>query len=157
MLYSSTRGIDKNRCFKEVLLKGLAEDGGLYVPEKLKVYNYNELRYLKSLDYANLAYEVTKYFISGDIPADKYKKICKKTYEKAFGSKIISIHKLNEKEFISNLHHGPTFAFKDFALQLLGNIYDYILKKEKKNLQLSEQHLVIQALLQYMDVHNQSI
>jgi Threonine synthase len=40
MLYSSTRGIDKNRCFKEVLLKGLAEDGGLYVPKKLKVYNY---------------------------------------------------------------------------------------------------------------------
>ena len=134
MLYSSTRGIDKNRCFKEVLLKGLAEDGGLYVPKKLKVYNNNELRYLKSLDYANLAYEVTKYFISGEIPADKYKKICKKTYEKAFGSKIISIHKLNEKEFISNLHHGPTFAFKDFALQLLGNIYDYILKKEKKKL-----------------------
>ena len=89
--------------------------------------------------------------------ADKYKKICKKTYEKAFGSKIISIHKLNEKEFISNLYHGPTFAFKDFALQLLGNIYDYILKKRKKNLQLSEQHLVIQALQQYMDVHNQSI
>ena len=55
-----------------------------------------------------------------------------KTYEKAFGSKIISIHKLNEKEFISNLYHGPTFAFKDFALQLLGNIYDYILKKKKK-------------------------
>ena len=124
--------------------------------KKLKVYNNDELRYLKSLDYANLAYEVTKYFISGDIPADKYKKICKKTYEKAFGSKIISIDKLNEKEFISNLHHGPTFAFKDFALQLLGNIYDYILKKEK-NLQLLEQHLVIQALQQYMDAHNQSI
>ena len=85
---------------------------------------------MKSLDYAHLAI-VTKYFISGDIPADKYKKICKKTYEKAFGSKIISIHKLNEKEFISNLYHSPTFAFKDFALQLLGNIYDYILKEKK--------------------------
>ena len=87
MLYSSTRGIDKNRCFKEVLLKGLAEDGGLYVPKKLKVYNNNELRYLKSLDYAHLAYEVTKYFISGDIPADKYKKICKKLMKRHLGVK----------------------------------------------------------------------
>ena len=73
--------------------------------------------------------EVTKFISDTDIPYKDYKKICAKTYSKIFGGKIIDIKKLNEYENILNLYYGPTLAFKDFALQLLGNIYDYVLKK----------------------------
>ncbi len=134
MLYSSTRGEDKNRSFTDVLLNGLASDGGLYVPNKIPCFNESKLKSLSKLNYPELAFEITKRFLSKDIPEKEYRKICLKTYKNAFGKDVISITKLNDKEYISNLFHGPTFAFKDFALQLLGNIYEYILKKKKINL-----------------------
>ena len=131
MLYSSTRGIDKDLNFTQVLLNGLAKDGGLYVPNELPFFNKKKLKELSKLDYPNLAYEITKPFIANEISKKEYKEICSKTYKNSFGKKIISINKLNEFEFISNLFHGPTYAFKDFALQLLGNIYDFVLKKKQ--------------------------
>ncbi len=131
MLYSSTRGSDKNLNFTQILLNGLAKDGGLYVPNDLPLLKKKKLQALSKLDYANLAYQLTKHFISREISKKEYKEICSKTYKSAFGNEIISIDKLNEFEFIANLFHGPTYAFKDFALQLLGNIYDLILKKKK--------------------------
>ena len=131
MLYSSTRGEDNNRSFTDVLLNGLASDGGLYVPNKIPFINESKLKSLSKLNYPELAFEITKKFLSKDIPENEYRKICQKTYKNAFGKDVISITKLNDKEYISNLFHGPTFAFKDFALQLLGNIYEYILKKKK--------------------------
>ena len=135
MLYSSTRGEDKNKSFTEVLLNGLAGDGGLYVPNKIPYFSKKKLKSLSNLNYSDLAFELTKQFLSSDIPENEYKRICSKTYKNAFGKEIISITKLSDNEFISNLYHGPTFAFKDFALQLLGNIYEFILKK--KNLKLT--------------------
>ncbi len=134
MLYSSTRGSDKNLNFTQILLNGLAKDGGLYVPNDLPLFKKKKLQALSKLDYANLAYQLTKHFISREISKKEYKEICSKTYKSSFGNEIISIDKLNEFEFIANLFHGPTYAFKDFALQLLGNIYDLILKKKKTKL-----------------------
>ena len=131
MLYSSTRGNDKNLSFTQVLLNGLASDGGLYIPNNFPFFNFDQLNDLKELEYSELAFELTKNFVAQDISPNDYKKICSKTYQKSFGKKIITIKKLNENEFITNLFHGPTFAFKDYALQLLGNIYDFILKKKK--------------------------
>ena len=135
MFYSSTRGKDKNLGFTEVLLNGLAHDGGLYIPQEIPFFNEKDLNHLRSLDYANLAYEIIKPFIANAIPNKNLKEICVKTYKKSFGKRIISFNHLNENECIANLFHGPTFAFKDFALQLLGNIYDFIL--EKKNIKLT--------------------
>lgn len=134
MLYSSTRGNDNNLKFVDVLLNGLARDGGLYVPNSVQLYNDEELNFLRTLDYPNLAFEITKHFISREITNKEYKNICIKSYKNVFGQKIITFNKLNESEFIANLFHGPTYAFKDFALQLLGNIYDFILKKKRKKL-----------------------
>ena len=134
MLYSSTRGEDNNRSFTDVLLNGLASDGGLYIPNSIPFYNKRELKLLSKLSYHELAFELTKQYLSQDIPENEYKKICKKTYEHSFGKEVISIIRLNENEFISNLFHGPTFAFKDFALQLLGNIYEFVLNEKKINL-----------------------
>ncbi len=131
MLYSSTRGLDKNQNFEDVLLNGMAKDGGLYVPNKLPSLSKKKILSLKNLEYHELAFELTKPFVEPNIPLAEYKKICQKTYENFSKSERISIDCLNEKEFILNLFHGPTFAFKDYALQLLGNIYEYVLKKNK--------------------------
>ena len=88
---------------------------------------------LSELSYQKLAFEITKLFVGIDeINQKDFKKICEETYSTNFGKQIISLKELNENEFILNLFHGPTFAFKDFALQLLGNLYDYVLKKKKK-------------------------
>ena len=136
MLYSSTRGKDNNINFVKVMLNGLAKDGGLYVPNNIPKISKKKLQELKSLSYVDLAYEVTKDFVvSKDISREEYRLILKKTYSKKFGDEIINIDRLNNNEFILNLFHGPTFAFKDYALQLLGNLYDFILKK--KNLKLT--------------------
>ena len=135
MLYSSTRGNDNNINFVQVMLNGLAKDGGLYVPNNIPKISKKKLQELKNLSYVDLAYEVTKDFVvSKDISRQEYKLILKKTYSKKFGDEIINIDRLNNNEFILNLFHGPTFAFKDYALQLLGNLYDFILKKKKLNL-----------------------
>ena len=132
MLYSSTRGNDNNINFVQVMLNGLAKDGGLYVPNNVPKISKKKLKELRSLSYIDLAYEVTKDFvISQDISREEYKLILRKTYCKKFGNEIVNIDKLNNNEFILNLFHGPTFDFKDYALQLLGNLYDFILKKKK--------------------------
>ena len=131
MIYSSTRGNDNDLKFGEVLLNGLARDGGLYVPNRLKLYSENELDSLRKLDYPNLVFELTKDFVLDEISESEYKKICINSYNKSFGKEIISFNKLNQYKYIANLFNGPTYAFKDFALQLLGNIYEYVLKKRK--------------------------
>ena len=135
MLYSSTRGTDNDKNFIEVMLNGLAKDGGLYVPNKIPYFSKKEIENLKSKKYYEIAYEITKDFVvSNEISKTQYKSICKKTYNDEFNKKIISIKKLAKNEFILNLYHGPTLAFKDYALQLLGNLYEYVLKKKKTKL-----------------------
>ena len=131
MIYSSTRGSDINLKFGDVLLNGLAKDGGLYVPNSLKFYSEKELDFLRELDYPNLVFELTKDFVLDEISESEYKKICINSYNKSFGKEIISFDKLDQYKYIANLFNGPTYAFKDFALQLLGNIYEYVLKKKK--------------------------
>ena len=132
MLYSSTRGQDNNVSFFNVLLNGLSTDGGLYVPNRFPKIKNEDLIKFKNLSYSELAFEITKDFvISDEITKDDYWSIVKKTYGKEFGKDIISMENLNDKEYILNLFHGPTFAFKDYALQLLGNLYDFVLKKKK--------------------------
>ena len=76
MIYSSTRGSDINLKFGDVLLNGLAKDGGLYVPNSIKSYSEEELDSLRKLDYSTLAFELTKDFVQGEISASEYKKIC---------------------------------------------------------------------------------
>ncbi len=131
MIYSSTRGSDINLKFGDVLLNGLAKDGGLYVPNSIKSYSEEELDSLRKLDYSSLAFELTKDFVLGEISVSEYKKICINSYKRSFGNEIISFDKLDQNKHIANLFNGPTYAFKDFALQLLGNIYEYVLKKRE--------------------------
>lgn len=134
MKYSSTRGQERSTNFENVLLNGLAIDGGLYVPNKLPKFDKQEILKLKDLEYYELAFKVTYEFVSPCIPKKDYLKICKNSYEKFSKNELISLVKLEKKEYILNLYHGPTLAFKDYALQLLGNIYDYVLNKNRMKL-----------------------
>ena len=134
MYYSSTRGLEKNNSFEDVLLNGLAKDGGLYVPNKLKKFKKNEIEDFKALDYYELAYKITFDFVKEEISDIDYLRICKKTYESFSHDSIISHTQLDENEAILNLFNGPTLAFKDFALQLLGNIYEFFLEKRNSKL-----------------------
>ena len=92
MLYSSTRGNDNDVNFSQVMLNGLAKDGGLYVPNFIPKISKKKLQELKNLSYEDLAYEVTKDFVlSKDISKDDNKLLLKKTYSKKFGDKIVTI------------------------------------------------------------------
>ena len=95
MIYSSTRGSDINLKFGDVLLNGLAKDGGLYVPNNIKSYSEEELDSLRELDYSSLAFELTKDFVLGEISVSEYKKICINSYKESFGREIISFDKLD--------------------------------------------------------------
>lgn len=125
MRYVSTRGGSVDRRFSEVLLEGLAPDGGLYVPSTYPKVDDVTLRRWRGLSYAELAFEIVSLYID-DIPADELRTIIARTYTpEIFGSaQIAPLRKLDESISLLNLSNGPTFAFKDMAMQLLGNLFE---------------------------------
>ncbi|MCF7981633.1 MAG: threonine synthase, partial [Pseudomonadales bacterium] len=129
MKYISTRGKAPALNFEQVLLTGLASDGGLYVPEKLPVYTKDQIAAWQGLPYTELAYILIEPFVSDAIPADDLKAIIEDTYKDFRHPAIAPLTQLNHNEWILELYHGPTLAFKDFALQLLGRLLDYLLQR----------------------------
>jgi threonine synthase len=130
--YVSTRGGAPARSFSEILLEGLAPDGGLYVPES---YPQVDLRRLRKLSYPDLAFEILSLFMDD---VEGLKGLVQKTYTaKVFGSADITPLKTLEPGLhILGLSNGPTLAFKDVALQLLGNLFEVSLEKQKKTLNI---------------------
>ncbi len=129
MKYISTRGGVAPQSFEEVLLTGLAPDGGLFVPETLPQLSADEIENLKSLSYSELAFKIVSPFVAGEIPAEELEKIIDDSYSSFASSQVAPLTQLNENEYILELFHGPTLAFKDFALQVLGRLLDYVLRK----------------------------
>lgn len=135
--YISTRGGGEAQSFEQVLLTGLAPDGGLYVPE---TWPQIDLNTLKGKGYCEVALEVMYPFVEGSIPRDDFKKIIEETYAPAFfrSPDVTPLHHLNGYEgdqiYVMEQFHGPTIAFKDVALQLLGRLFDYVLKKQGKRI-----------------------
>ncbi len=137
MKYLSTRGhVDRKR-FCEILLEGLAPDGGLYLPESYPQVDDATLTRWRSLPYAELAFEVLSLYID-DIPADDLRAICRKTYTEAvFGTKeIVPLRPLENGLYLEALSNGPTLAFKDMAMQLLGNLFEYELARRGEQLNI---------------------
>jgi threonine synthase len=133
--YKSTRGAQSNMRFEEVVLEGLATDGGLFVPECIPTFTIQEIEDMRGLSYVNLAYIVLSKFISDeDIPTMKLKEIVRKSFE-TFRSKDVTPSIKLSNYWVLELFHGPTFAFKDVALQFLGNLFEYFL--ENGNIQKS--------------------
>jgi len=137
MLYLSTRGHPDRKKFCEILLEGLAPDGGLYLPENYPQVTREQLSTWRGLPYAELAFEVLSLYID-DIPADDLRAICRKTYtEEVFGTKeIVPLKKLEEGVYLEALSNGPTLAFKDIAMQLLGNLFEYELGRRGEELNI---------------------
>ena len=129
MRYISTRGQAPALNFEDVLLAGLATDGGLYVPENLPRFTQEEIASWAGLPYHELAFRVMRPFVTGSIPDADFKKILEETYGVFSHSAIAPLRQLNGNEWVLELFHGPTLAFKDFALQLLGRLLDYVLEK----------------------------
>ncbi len=132
MLYVSTRGGAPAKRFTEILLEGLASDGGLYVPE---IFPRADLEAWRNLSYADLAFAILSQFMD-DVP--ELKSLVEKTYTKEiFGSaEIAPLKTLEPGLHILELSNGPTLAFKDVAMQLLGNLFEFLLQKENKTLNI---------------------
>ncbi|MES2676580.1 MAG: threonine synthase, partial [Pseudomonadota bacterium] len=132
MKYISTRGLAPALSFEEVVLTGLAPDGGLYVPETLPTFSQQEIASWAGLSYQALAFNVMKPFIAGTISDDEFKKIIAKAYSTFRHDAIAPLVQTAHNEWILELFQGPTLAFKDFALQLLGHLLDHFLKKRNQ-------------------------
>ena len=129
MRYVSTRGAAPALAFDDVLLAGLARDGGLYVPEEWPSLTPDDLRALAGLDYADLAVRVMRPFVGGQIEDDVFAALVRDAYAGFGHSAIAPLKQLDGRTWLMELFHGPTLAFKDMALQLLGRLYDHVLRQ----------------------------
>ena len=135
MKYISTRGQTEPMDFSDVLLMGLAPDGGLMLPESYPQVDSATLNKWRKLSYPELAFEIMRLFAT-DIDETDLKDIINRTYTKeVFGSDdIVPVRQLEDDLYILGLSNGPTLAFKDVAMQFLGNAFEYVLKKKGKRL-----------------------
>jgi threonine synthase len=139
MKYLSTRGHSPALSFSQVLLGGLAPDGGLYMPEQYPQFNDADLTAMRDMNYRDLAFAILSRLIAdNDIPADDLRAIIDKTYTaEVYGftrkgqkaEEITPTVKLEDDLYLLSLSNGPTLAFKDMAMQLLGNLFEYVLDK----------------------------
>ena len=144
MKYISTRGKSPELNFSDVLLSGLAPDGGLYLPKNYPSISNEELSLMRMMSYSELAFFIFSKYID-DIPSEDLKDIVKKTYtKKVYGfsrkeqnaNDITPTLKLKKNLHLLSLSNGPTIAFKDIAMQFLGNIFEYVLSKQNKSLNI---------------------
>ena len=132
MLYISTRGQTRPHTFSEAVEIGLATDGGLFLPQKLPAIG-NKLEEWKNLSYPELAAEFLSLF-GPEIPRDEWHSLTAQAYSRFDSPDVAPLKKINDQTYVLELWHGPTLAFKDFALQLLGLLYKRQVKLKGKKL-----------------------
>ena len=135
MRYVSTRDNSKEYSFEDVFIKGLADDGGLYVPTSLKKFSSDELPELKNLNYNDLSTEIINQFSSDFISKDDLSSLIKKSYSTFREKEVVKISNIGDLKLLE-LFHGPTLAFKDVAMQFIGNLYEYYLSKNNKKINI---------------------
>ena len=135
MKYISTRDRSKNFEFSEVFIKGLADDGGLFIPETLHKYTESEISEFKELSYSELAKKIIHPFIGNFTSEDELSKIIEKSYAVFRKENVIELIKVGDRSVLE-LFHGPTLAFKDVAMQLLGNFYEYYLNNANEKINI---------------------
>ena len=128
MEYISTRNTQKIFSFKDVFLKGLASDGGLFVPKKIPLYTSQELEKFRNLSYNDLATKIILKFCGDEFNETEVKVLVNDSYKNFRAKDVVVIKKLGKINLLE-LFHGPTLAFKDIALQVVGNMYEKILGK----------------------------
>jgi len=135
MKYISTRNNIKKLTFEQVFIKGLSEEGGLFIPEKIEKFDYKELEELSNLNYSSLAFHIIKLFTGDFIDEKSLKHLINKSYSNFRDDNVVKISKYNHN-YLLELYHGPTLAFKDIAMQLIGNFYEYYLEKNNKKINI---------------------
>ena len=133
MKYISTRNNSKEYSFEQVFVKGLADDGGLFIPKSLKKFSNDELNLMSKLSYQELAKKVIFPFIGDFMSENELSDIIKKSYSVFRKDNTINLIKIGDTNVLE-LFHGPTLAFKDIAMQLLGNFYEHYLNKNSKSI-----------------------
>ncbi len=134
MKYISTRGGMAGITFKETVFEGLAPDGGLILPEKIPELSEEDIKKLKNLSYQELALKIFKYFVS-DIPENELEKIIRNAYSSFRIPEVAQVVKVGDI-YILELFHGPTWAFKDVALQFLGELFEKLLLETGKKINI---------------------
>ena len=132
MKYISTRGQGPALNFEEVVLTGLADDGGLYIPETLPSFSADEIAAMAGMDYAELAFTIMRPFVADSIPEQDLRAMVNDCYKDFRHEGVAPLVQLGANEWVLELFHGPTLAFKDFALQMLGRLLDYILERQHR-------------------------
>ena len=133
MKYISTRNGSKEFNFTEVFIKGLADDGGLFIPKTTPKLSEQELEGLSKFNYKDLAKEIIFLFCGETIRKDELSNIVEKSYSKFNEKNVVKITDIGENKILE-LYHGPTLAFKDIAMQFIGHLYDHHLKNLKKKI-----------------------
>jgi len=135
MEYISTRNSSKIFNFKEVFIKGLADDGGLFIPKQLNKYSKAEIDSFNKLSYQDLAKKIIFPFIGDFMSENDLSKIIDKSYSVFREENVVKLVKVGDRSVLE-LFHGPTLAFKDVAMQLLGNFYEYYLNHDNKKINI---------------------
>ncbi|WIV20511.1 threonine synthase [Paenibacillus polygoni] len=132
MQYQSTRGQVSEVGFIDAFLMGLATDGGLLVPSTIPVISSDKLEEWRTLSFQDLMLEIFSYYLNEEIPNDELKEMIYASYSTFRHEDVTPVHQLTDDIYLLELFHGPTFAFKDIALQLMGQLYSYVAKKYKR-------------------------
>ena len=135
MKYISTRNNKKTFEFKDVFIKGLADDGGLFIPESISKYSETEINSFKKLEYNDLAKKIISTFIGDFMSENDLSNIIDKSYSVFRKKNVVNLIKVGDRSVLE-LFHGPTLAFKDVAMQLLGNFYEYYLNNENQKINI---------------------
>jgi len=130
MEYISTRNTQNTFSFKDVFLKGLASDGGLFIPKKIPIFSKEELKELEKETYNDLAVKIISKFCGKEFNQKEIREIIENSYKNFRVKNVVVIKKIGNINLLE-LFHGPTLAFKDISMQVIGNMYEKILKKNK--------------------------
>ena len=125
MLYKSTRGNSPEVPFSQVLLGGLAPDGGLYMPERFPQFTKEEINSWSDLEFHQLASNILFPFVDGEIDKVIFSKLVKEAYETFDTDNVVELKEISANRWVLELFHGPTLAFKDVAMQLLGSLLNH--------------------------------
>ena len=131
MQYISTRNSSLRKSFSEVLLGGLASDGGLFMPLETYKFTNEELKELSSLSYQELTTEILHQFVSEEINKSNFENIINDAYKAFENEDVVKLVKLEDQRWVLELFHGPTLAFKDVAMQLLGTLLNHFAQQQK--------------------------
>jgi threonine synthase len=134
MLYVSTRGAAPKLGFEEAMLAGLARDGGLYVPEAWPEMSRAEIAALAGLPYAEAAFRVMRPFVGDALPEPEFREILERAYARFRHPAVAPLRQLGPGDWLLELFHGPTLAFKDVAMQLIGGLFEASLRRSGRRI-----------------------